>query len=59
MESFGGEQTKTHSIFVGQELRVHTSGASWGADLASLVCPRLPRMLIGLGTWTLFLGHMG
>ena len=33
MESFGGEQTKTHGIFVGQELRVYTSGGSWPGKL--------------------------
>ena len=36
MESFGGEQTKTHGIFVGQELRVYASGGfvgSWPGKL--------------------------
>jgi hypothetical protein len=31
MESFGGEQTKTRGTFVGQELRVHTSGGFVGS----------------------------
>jgi hypothetical protein len=39
MESFRGEQTKTRGTFVGQELRVHTSGGFVGSWPGKLVCP--------------------